>query len=274
MHRHAAYGLGNVPCTISTPNEESHESTRRHCRIGYRRGERCSRSICAGSSGLSSPFPGHSLVGGVGHQLWLDGDISINCTHVVDSRAALAASSDAMDTRRMGSHCAWLLDSTLARVANQHIPRKRSGGWHRCPRARAIEVCFETSMLLTRRRRKSHRGRRADLDGTMRKLRCPLPHSPVRGVPDGRGRGAASSVPDDPGSDTQAQTGQGGVGMRNVLPDLGPDIVTSGNSPRGDGESVVRIISNMPTDAEHELCSRRWCPESRSNWGDCAVDSS
>lgn len=96
----------------------------------------------------------------------------------------------------------------------------------------------------------------------------------VRGVPDGGGRGAASSVPYYLGSDPQVETGQDGVGMRNVLPDLGPKAGTSGDSPRGDGESVIRTIRNIQTHTGHKQFQYVWCSALRSNWGDGAVDLS
>lgn len=95
----------------------------------------------------------------------------------------------------------------------------------------------------------------------------------VRGIPDRGGCRTKVSVPDDSGSDAKTQTGQA-VGMKNVPPDLGPDVGTSGEGVRSFGESVVRTTRSTPTFAEHKSCSRMWCSESRSNRGDCAVDSS
>lgn len=73
-------------------------------------------------------------------------------------------------------------------------------------------------------------------------------HGAVRGVTDGGGRGSSASVPDHLGSDTQIETGQGGVGMTTALPYLGPEAGTSGDGPGRGSERVARSARNMLTD--------------------------
>ena len=102
---------------------------------------------------------------------------------------------------------------------------------------------------------------------------------------DGRGRrtpppparwegcGASASVPDQTGSDTQAQTRRRGVGMKNVAPDLGPVAGTSGDGLRWASESAARTAKNTRAHPEHEPCSPSERQESSSSRGDQAVYS-